>query len=67
MTVGDEDVLFYEEAVQRSSCFQDAAIPLLRAGRVFWFIQPASRHSDYAPRAGMENHVNADTLTGRLL
>lgn len=49
------------------ACFQDAATTLLKAGHVFWLIQPVSRHSDYARRAGMGNHVNADTLTGRLL
>lgn len=59
-------MLFYKEAVC-SACFQ-AASTLLRAGHLLYSglfsLFPGTQIMP--PRPGMENHVSADTLTGKL-
>lgn len=66
MTVGDGASCFITGCAQHTARFQDAAITLLRAGMYsgLFSLFPGTQ---IMPRSGMENHVNADTLTGRLL
>lgn len=65
MTVGDVDVLFYNRLCSAFSPFPGCRYYIIES--VFSGLFSPFPGTQIMPRTGMENCVNADTLTGRLL
>lgn len=64
MTVGDEDVLFYNRLLHAHP-FPGCRYYIIES--MFAGLFSPFPGTQIMPRTGMENRVNADTLTGRLL